>query len=58
MGLAAHDMGYLVVHRPSRVLDGLREVVIAAGPGQIEDGMGGAGEGLDEAVQTLRRCRD
>ena len=58
MGLDAHDMGYLVVHRPSWTLGGLREVVIAAGAGQIDNGMGGAGEGLDEVVQTLRRCRD
>jgi hypothetical protein len=58
MGLAAHDMGYLVVHRPPWTLGGLCEVVIAAGVGQIDDGMGGAGEGLDEVVHTLGRCRD
>ena len=55
-GLDAHDVGYLVVHGPSGALGGLGEIVVAAGGRKIDDGLGDLGEGLDEVVQTLRRC--
>ena len=56
-GLDAHDVGYLVVHRPSGAVRGFREVVLAAAMGKIDDGLGGLGKGLDEVGQMPRRWR-
>jgi hypothetical protein len=44
------------MHRPSGTLGRLREVVIAAGARQIDDGPGGLGERLDEVGQALGFC--
>ena len=49
-GLDAHDMGYLIVHGPSRALGGLREVVIAAGAAKIDDGVG------EGSTRSCRPC--
>ena len=56
-GLDADDMGYLVVHRPPGALGGPSEVFIGAGAAKVDHGRSGVGEGRDEVVQTLRRCR-
>jgi hypothetical protein len=48
--LDAHDVRYLIVHRPSGTLGGLGEVDIAAGTGEVQDGLAGLGKCLDEVV--------
>jgi hypothetical protein len=53
-GLDADDVRYLVMHRPSGALGGLREVVLAAGTSEVEHGLGGAREGFDEVAEPMR----
>jgi hypothetical protein len=48
--LDAHDVRYLIVHRPSGTLGGLGEVDIVAGTGEVKDGLAGLGKCLDEVV--------
>ena len=54
--LNADNVRNLVVHRPPRALGRLREVVIAAAAGEIDNGLRCVGEGFDTVVKPLRRC--
>jgi hypothetical protein len=50
-------MRYLVVHRPAGALGGLRQVLHPTVVPKANHGLRGLGEGLNEVMETLRRCR-